>query len=182
MPSEKDKARTNYNIETVANMWLTIEVSVFWIGVPLLPLTSQRKQFRKEFFHPLDDYIRASLASITTPDLMEIEKSLCEKKEDLEENPLLRQIELSFPDKLYFPLLSAGIIFTLIFCGTTPLSGSIIYSTYSAGSASLGAGIAGTVMVLERTRIQGLRNILQNELKRRKGKFGSFNGVPALSV
>jgi hypothetical protein len=182
MTKEKQKNQEDYYTETVANMWLTIEASVFWIGVPLLPLTPERKKMRSEFFHPLDDYIRASLASIPTPDLILIEEVLSDHGNDSRSNSLRNKIQLEPFDRAYFPLLSAGIIFTIIFCGMIPLSSSILYTSYNAGAASLGAGITGACMAVERNRIQDLKNILQNELKRRQGKFGTFNGIPALTA
>lgn len=182
MHKDKQKEREYYHIETVANMWLSLEFNVFWIGIPLLPITPERKALKKEFFHPIDDYIRCSLASIPTPDIMRMEQSLGLKNHDEISRQLIKKIRLSTFDICYFPILSSCLVFTLVYCMilTTPSAG--FYAFYTAGTAAFGGGLASSLMTFEKNRILSLKNILQNELKRRKGKFGSLEGVPALSV
>lgn len=184
MEGQKKKNKMDYYIETVLNMWLTLECSVFWIGVPLLPLTAERRKRRKEFFHPLHDYIRSSLASVPTQELIEIEKSITQSEGNNQEitNKISANIQLTLYDKIYFPSISSSIVFTITFCSIYPLSHDMRSTVLPALTASVGSIITSMLFILEDRRKENFRKIIQNELDRRKGKFGNFNGIPALNA
>jgi hypothetical protein len=184
MEGQKKKDKMDYYIETVLNMWVTLECSVFWIGVPLLPLTAERRKRSKEFFHPLHDYIRSSLASVPTQELIEIEKSITQSDENNQEisKKISTYLELTLYDKIYFPSISSSIVFTITFCSIYPLSHDMINTILPALTASVGSIITSIFFILEVRRRENFRKIIQNELNRRKGKFGNFNGIPALNA
>lgn len=174
------KKPPDFHIEIIANTWLIVELSVFWIGVPMLPSSPERKKLKNSFYAPLNDFLRSSFVQIPTIKLEEIEKALKNNDNRDEINQLYHRIELSLFDRIYFPLISGGLIFILALGFIIPISSSITYSIYAACSSSLGAILASSLLSLERIRIEGLLYLIQNELKRRKGNMGSISGIPAL--
>jgi hypothetical protein len=184
MEGQNKKDKMDYHTETVLNMWGTLECSVFWIGVPLLPLTAERRKRSKEFFHPLHDYIRSSLVLIPTQRLIEIEKLIIQSDNNNQEisNQISKYLALTWYDKIYFPSISSSIVFTITFCSIYPLSHDMINTILPALTASVGSIITSMLFVLEDRRRENFRKIIQNEINRRKGKFGNFNGIPALNA
>lgn len=177
--SEAKKTSEEYYVEILANTLLSAEVSVLWIGIPLLPSNSTRRKFRSEFFSPIEDYIRCSLVSIPTPELIILADSLVPTNNQAHHHNILQnKLALNLTDKLFFPTLSTMIVFTLVILSISPLSSSLGYAFNAALGASLGACLASSTMVLEPIRYISFNTLLKNELKRRQGKFGTCEPIP----
>jgi len=177
----KDEKKTSeeYYVEILANTLLSAEASVLWIGIPILPVNSTRRKFRSEFFGPIEDYIRCSLVSIPTPELIILADSLTSTNNQADQKEALqKKLALKLTDRLLFPTLSTMIVFTLVLFSISPLSSSLGYAFNAALGASLGACLASSTIVLEPVRYISFNTLLRNELKRRQGKFGTCEPVP----
>lgn len=163
------------HIETVAKTLLTLEYCILWVGLPLVKPNKKRSEYAKEYFHPLHDYVKCSLVSVPTSELelllehFQLDPAIHSEPQ----NELDALISLPLWEKLYFPVLSILVVSAITFCSIMPLTSSIQHTFYATVSASLGALIASMVMVMEPIRRHSFKNILLNELKRRKGVFGS---------
>ena len=82
---EPEKDPFCLNLSVIASTLILLERNVLWIGIPILPNLNLNLEPKIEFFYPIGDFIRATLVTVPTKDLISARDSLARKAEDSRE-------------------------------------------------------------------------------------------------
>lgn len=170
---------SNHELEIVSETLLICESMLFHVGIPLTPDTGKRLALKSKYFSPFDDFIKSSLATITTPKLREIYQILCDQdQKDENYQKLAKKLSpLSIADLIYFPLLIATIVFSLVVSIKAPYDGITYKSLISAFISSTGALLGSSLTTTSIYRFYSFREIIKEELNRREGKIKNLPSV-----
>ncbi|HMO17099.1 MAG TPA: hypothetical protein PKA63_00565 [Oligoflexia bacterium] len=176
-------SKENWHIETISKALLSAEYAVFFVGIPILPPGQQKQELQRSFFNPLSDFIRCSLVSVPTSTLESASLALdpTEWENTKLKSALCLSLKKSTGAIIFFPLLSGTLVFLIVLGSIATISDSFSHAFSAAMAAALGAAITGTLFTLDEVRNLSFKRILDKELARRKGKFGSLNSLPVMT-
>ncbi len=168
------------NLSLIANTLLVLERNILWIGIPVLPTLRLKLDPQVEFFYPLSDFIRATLVTIPSKDLVSARDMLSSKGEDSQEAEyfLTKFRSLSIKDYLYFPLLTYSIVFILTLTSIFPFVNNLPTALTISLLTALGGTLGSLLFFLENLRFFSFIKILDNEILRRSGKSSNRHITP----
>ena len=177
---DTDKDPFCLNLSLIANTLLILERNVLWIGIPFLPALQKKLDPPIEFFYPLSDFIRATLVTIPSKDLISARDILSSKGEDSREAEyfLSKFRTLSIKDYIYFPLLTSSVIFILTLTSIFPFINNLPSALTISFLTSLGGTLGSLLFYLENLRFFSFIKILDNEILRRSGKSSNRHITP----
>ncbi len=172
------------NLSVVARTLIRLERSVLWIGIPILPNLKTKIDPDIQFFYPIGDFIRATLVTVPTKDLISARNALASRAEDSQESEYFLAIlrRLSTLDYLYFPLLSCFSIFILTITSIFPFSYDLRTLLTISIISSIGGILGSLLFYLEALRFFSFIKILDSEILRRSGKRPNKNITPIPNI
>lgn len=158
-------------LDTVAECLLCCESVLFQVGIPLTPDTKERIKLKAKYFSPLEDFIKATLVTVSTQKLREIQLLLDIK--DPQNEDFLRLSKKLKPfslfDIIYFPALVGIMICTLVLSIKVPYYGLNSMTLITALVSSLGGVLSSSLTITQKYRFDSFNTILKDELSRREG-------------
>lgn len=177
---EPEKDPFCLNLSVIAETLKALERNILWIGIPILPSSRVDSEPNIEFFYPIGDFIRATLVTVPTKDIISARDILASKAVDSREAEffLAKFRILSFLDYIYFPLLTCISIFTLTATSIFPFNNNLRTLFSISMLTGLGGTLGSLLFYLESFRFFSFIKILDSEILRRSGKIPNKNVTP----